>query len=101
MSWLEGAIIAFIMLSIGYVVWKGGAANPESTGTLGRKVTALGGKVASLEARVGHMGDDLAKLEREAATTKDIERLEELGERTFRSVDRIERVLIEKGLGGK
>lgn len=107
-STLEWAIIAFIVLTIGWCVWKGGAANPMGTGRLSRKVGRLSGDVSTLSQRVGHVERELEELKAEAATTKDIERLEErmlghkeLSERTNKSVDRIERYLIEKGLSGK
>lgn len=107
-DWLEWAITAFIIFGITYVVWKGGAANPEGTGSLGQKVNGLSGKMTALGTRVGHVEKELEELKEEAATTKDIARLEatmngyhQLAERTCKSVERIERFLIEKGLGGK
>lgn len=112
MSWLELAVIAFIIVSIGWVVWRGGAANPESTGSLGRKVAHLSSKVSTLDARSAHVEAELESLKKEAATTKDIDRIEErlatvraemdgdrkLAERTYRGVERIERILLERGL---
>lgn len=112
-DWIEWALIAFITGGIVLAVWKGGAANPEGTGSLGRKVTGLSGRVAHLDTRLGHVESELADVVRDGATTKDIARLEErmgtlkaemsghreLAERTWKSVDRIERFLIEKGLG--
>jgi outer membrane murein-binding lipoprotein Lpp len=109
-SWLEWAIIIFIVASIGTVVWRGGAANPEGTGTLGKKVSRLSGNVSTLSQRVGHLENEVADLMRDAATAKDLQRIEmlieertgaqrDLMERSARSIDRIERLLIEKGLG--
>ncbi|MGE0773536.1 MAG: hypothetical protein AB7L36_00635 [Sphingomonadaceae bacterium] len=114
-DWLDWAIIAFIIFGITYVVWKGGQANPEGTGTLGQKVSGLSGKVSALGTRIGHVEHEMEELKQEAATTKDIARLEEklstvraeiagdrdLAKRTYQSVERIERFLIEKGLGGR
>lgn len=117
MTWLEAAIIAFIILSIGYVVWRGGAANPEGTRSLGEKVSGLASKVVALSGRVGHVENEMKELKQEAATTKDIDRLEgmvdeklktvmaqmdghrELSAATNRNVDRIVNILLEKGLG--
>jgi outer membrane murein-binding lipoprotein Lpp len=117
MSWFELAIIAFIVLSIFYVVWRGGAANPESTGALGKKVDGISNKLTALSGRVGAVEKDFDELKAEAATTKDIARLEQLlnertqtlqakiaghvevSQRTNHSVDRIERMLIDRGLG--
>lgn len=108
MSLFEWAVIAFIAGSILYHVWRGGSRNPESTGSLGRKVTGLSSRVSSLASDFSRLNDDVEALQRDTATTKDVARLEErmkgqaaLAERTYRSVDRIERYLIDKGLSGK
>lgn len=115
MSWFEGAIVAFITLSILYHVWKGGAANPESTGTVGRKFTGLAAEVAGLGGRLRHVETEVKELKGEAATTKDIARIEErintvraeaeghraLSQQTNDSVRRIERIILEKGLSSK
>ncbi len=98
MSILEMAIIVFILCGIGWVIWRGGASNPIGTGALERKVQSLSTSVGKLDTRVGHVEAGLAELKEEAATTQDIKRLEELGERTYRSVDRIERIILEKGM---
>ena len=116
-DWIELAIIAFILAGIGVAVWKGGAANPEGTGSLGRKVNTISSKVSTLSVRLGHLESEFVELKAEAATTEDVARIEqlmaekfntmraeiaghrELAERTHRGVDRIERLLIEKGLG--
>lgn len=113
-SWVEWAIVAFIFVGILFAIWRGGAANPVSTGALEQKVGQLSGKVGRLDTRVGHVESEVAELKEEVATVKDIQRIEErietvraeagghraLSEATNRSVERIERVLIEKGLGG-
>ncbi|MBN9504936.1 MAG: hypothetical protein J0I69_02825 [Altererythrobacter sp.] len=99
MTMFEWAIIAFIVVSILWHVWKTGAANPESTGTLGKKVAGLSTEVGKVSGRVKHLEEDMAELKEEAATGQDIKRLEQLGERTWRSIERIERIILEKGLG--
>lgn len=113
-QWL---IIAFVVLSILYHVWKGGAANPQSTGSLDRKVNILSGQMTGLSGRVGQVETQMKEMKEEAASTKDVEKLEDLidarmatvraeieghrnlSQATNESVRRIERVLIEKGLG--
>lgn len=108
MSLFEMAIIAFITLSILFHVWKGGATNPVGTGKLQHDVSNVRQQVTALGSRVGHVEEDMKELKKEAATTKDIAivRVEIEGHRalsqaTNDSVRRIERLLIEKGLGGK
>lgn len=109
----ELAIILFILLGIGWVVWKGGAANPEGTGTLGRRVNGISNKVSALSTRIEHIESDIEEMKHGAATTKDIQRLEglietvraemagdrKMSDRTQHSLDRIERLILEKGLG--
>ena len=111
--WLQWAIIAFIVLGIGFVIFRGGTANPEGTGQLGRKFNEMAKDMNTLNGRVGFLETDLDELKREVATTKDIQRIEEriatvraeaaghreVSQATRHSVDRIERLLIEKGLG--
>lgn len=113
MNVFEWAVVAFIVASILYHVWRTGAANPTSTRELGGDLSGLSSTVVAMSGRVGAVEKKLEELERETATTKDIERIEEkigtvyatmeghqaLSARTNRSVDRIEQMLIERGLG--
>jgi hypothetical protein len=107
---VQWAIIAFIVIVLLYLVWRGGAANPESTGSLDRKVNVLSGQVSALSTRVGHVETGMKKLQDDGASTKDItllrelidERLKsqkELSEATNRNVQRIYDIMLEKGLG--
>ena len=109
-DWFQWAIVAFIVLSILFHVWKGGTANPESTGSLGRKVNGLTAEVFALSGRVRHVEAGMKKLEQEAATSRDVEQLKELiderlksqkelSEATNRNVQRIYDIMLERGLG--
>lgn len=107
-SLLEWAIIAFIIISMVVIIWRGGAANPESTGRLGRKVEVLGKEVTDIDRRVKHVEEDVGELSKKAVTQTDLAALRaemkgdrELAQRTFKSIDRIEHMLLEKGLSGK
>ena len=75
-NWFELIIIAVIMLGIGIAVWKGGAANPEGTGSLGRKVTKLDKEVISLTDKVTAIQGELTRIDNNAASKADIRRLE-------------------------
>lgn len=111
-DWLEWAIIVFIVLSIGFIALRHGRANPENTGRIGRKVNDVASDVQALSGRLGFFEEELEELKRDAATVKDIARLEEriqtvraemqghhaLSQQTNSSVTRIERLLIERGL---
>lgn len=78
---LEWAIIAFIVMAIGYIVWRGGAANPQGTGALGRKVSHLDGTVMRLARETEEIDRRVVEIERTAAKASDIKRLErQLGE---------------------
>ncbi|MFZ5749081.1 MAG: hypothetical protein ACOY45_15660 [Pseudomonadota bacterium] len=105
---LQWTIVCFIVLFIVWHVFRSGARNPETTGDLGVKVSGLSNQMTTLTGRLRHVEVKVDELEREAATVKDIQRLEErieghhqLSQRTNHSVERIERFLIEKGLSGK
>jgi hypothetical protein len=74
-DWFQWAIVAFIVLSILFHVWKGGATNPIGTGKLQHDVSNVRQQVTALGSRVGHVEDDMKELKREAATTKDIAHL--------------------------
>lgn len=107
-EWLQFLIIAMIVLGIGVAIWRGGSANPTGTGQVGRQVANLKNDVTGLSARVGHIESDLEELKEEAATSKDIDGLRRefegdrrINERTFASVQRIEQMLIERGLGDR
>lgn len=112
MSIFEWAVIAFITASILFHVWRTGAANPESTGALGSKLNALSRDIGKLGGRVGQVETRMQDLEREAASTKDIARVEEsietvkaiiqghrdLSAQTNRDVQRLYDVLVPRGL---
>lgn len=72
----ELAIIAFIILGIAVAIWKGGAANPESTGSLGKKITTLDQDVKRIDGDLKHVRDEFDRLNSQAATKADIKRLE-------------------------
>lgn len=105
-SWFEWAIIAFIVLAIAFVVWKGGAANPMGTGRLSRKVGHLDATVGRLGVRVGHVEDEVEELKGQMASKADIATLRaeisgvrDMLVRNERGLNRIVDILLEKGLG--
>ena len=75
-NWLELAIIAFIIGTIGVVIWKGGSANPEGTGSLGRKVNVLDRDVRKLGGDFEDIERRLGEIERTTAKASDIKRIE-------------------------
>lgn len=107
------AIIAVILLGIGVSIWKGGAANPEGTGTLGRRVNTMSNKISAMNARISNIEIDIQEIKQEAVTGQDLAKVgglidtlraevagdRKLAERTQHSLDRIERLIIERGLG--
>lgn len=75
-SWVEIGIMLVIFAGIGVAIWKGGQANPEGTGKLGREVGGLKTEVHGFGLRLGRVEEELDQLEKEAATKADIKRLE-------------------------
>lgn len=86
-SWLELAIIAFIILAIGATVWRGGMANPEGTGSLGRKLNAMKSKLDGLETEVKSIDSRVAEIDRRTATIDDIRKIERLLEKHGRCLE--------------
>lgn len=66
---LEVAIIAFIALGFGIVIWKGGARNPVGTGSLHSRLSEIKVRFDEIETRV-------EAVESKAASGEDIKRLE-------------------------
>jgi chromosome segregation ATPase len=75
-SYLEWAIIALILAGIALAIWRGGAANPVSTGGLRLRLNALDGDMKALSTKVGTVETRVAELDQRAATKGDIERIE-------------------------
>lgn len=75
-DWLELAIIAFIVIGIGWVVFRGGQANPESTGDLGQQLASLSSEQRGMNARLGELEKDVDRLDKDAASKADIKRVE-------------------------
>lgn len=125
-SFLEMAVIAFIIVGIAYTVFRQGQANPESTGKIGKELSALKSDVAAIKGTVDGVEKDfksvngklnmldrkVTEIERASVTADDIAMLKELieakhearGERISSiqsDVAIIKNYLIEKGLGGR
>lgn len=87
-TWLEPALIILIMTGIVLAIWKGGQANPEGTGTLGKRLGRLEGKVSSVASQVGTIEKQVEDIERRSAKASDIERLErQLAEQSKRMAE--------------
>ncbi len=67
-SWIEVAIIIFILCGIGLVLWKGGASNPVGTGRLEKRVSAVKSQVEKLSAKV-------SSLDEMSASSADVDQL--------------------------
>ena len=118
-DWLELAIIAFIMLGIGWVIFRGGQANPESTGELGQQLANLSSEQRGIGQRLADLEKDVDRLDKDAASKADIKRVEKgLSELTVQvaelaknaasrestlthvaaQVDRLYQVIVNKGM---
>jgi len=82
--YLELVIIGIILVGIGVVIWRGGAATPVGTGTLQHDVSSM------RQEHVAH-GRRLKKLEEATASAKDVEELSEALKKQQARIDSIER----------
>lgn len=94
----ELAIIAFIIVSIGVVIWRGGAANPESTGSLGRKISTLDRDVKQLDSEIRDVKSEFERLNSQSATKADIKRLERKVDDHCGAVEQVKQQVNELGL---
>lgn len=118
-SWLELAIIGFIIAGIAVTIFKGGAANPETTGSLGKQVREVKSNVRILTGKVDEIERQVVGLENSSAKSFDLQRMEkdvgdlkrEVGnlresvaaqhadiEHTRRQVDRLYDFIVERGM---
>lgn len=82
-NYLEAAIVGFIVVTMAFFIWRGGAANPEGTGSLGRRVTAmksemqhLKSSVDAIKSEVTSIDSRVAEIDRRGATSEDIRGIE-------------------------
>lgn len=76
MSYFEAAIIAFILLGIAVATWRGGQANPESTGRLSRRMGQFESELKQVKGKVDTIETRVTEIDRRGATIQDIERIE-------------------------
>lgn len=76
---IEILIIIFIIVGISIVIWlgwKGGAANPVSTGSLDERLHSFDTELSGMRSQVDQIEDRVEKIEGHYAKATDIERLE-------------------------
>jgi chromosome segregation ATPase len=91
-EWFELAIIAFILIGIGMIVWKGGAANPVGTGRLQGAVRRLQGEVKGIGLKLEELDSDACKKGDFALLQQAFEAEQERVKQAF---DTLERVTLE------
>ncbi|MFO6448969.1 hypothetical protein ACLBKU_17690, partial [Erythrobacter sp. NE805] len=65
-NWLEISIILFIFGGIGVVIWlgwKGGAANPVTTGNLDERLNSFNTELSGVRSKVGEIEERVEKME--------------------------------------
>lgn len=98
---IELLIILVIVIGIGAAVWRGGARNPVSTGSIDKKLATVGSELASIKASIdgelvavknkfGDIETRVGKIEKAAATADDIKRLEKAVEKVAKVLPDIE-----------
>lgn len=82
-NWIEGAVILFIIGVMGFLTWRGGAANPVGTGGLDKRMTSLSAEIKAVDSevkgvvsKVGEIEDRLEDMEKISAKVADIKRVE-------------------------
>ena len=85
-NYFELVIIGFIQIGIAVAIFKGGAANPQGTGALGKRLYALDQEVKRIDAK--------------AATKADVKRIEATLTEQSSSIDNIEQKLGKLGEDG-
>ena len=89
---IEILIILFILGSISVVIWlgwKGGAANPVSTGNLDERLHSFDTELSGMRSQVDQIEDRVEKIEGHYAKATDIERLEKQLRAQGRKMDKM------------
>jgi len=89
---IEIVIILFILGGISVVIWlgwKGGAANPVSTGTLDERLNSFDTELSGMRSQVDQIEDRVEKIEGHYAKASDIERLEKQLRAQGRKMDKM------------
>ncbi|VWX62558.1 hypothetical protein [Sphingorhabdus sp. 109] len=111
-SWIELAIMLFIIAGFAVVIWRGGQANPESTGRLGSRLTKVETKMTEVETEMEHVRDrlndfeiTLARVSDKMVTRVDLDNIEKLmardaetSRKTWKAVERLEGFFIENAI---
>lgn len=91
-NWIEIIIIIFIIMGISVVVyfsWKGGAANPVSTGNLDERLNSFDTELSGMRVRVDQIQGRVETIEGHYAKASDIERLEKQLRAQARKMDKV------------
>lgn len=91
-SWFEILIIVFIIIGISVVVyfsWKGGAANPVSTGNLDDRLHSFDTELSGMRSQVDQIEGRVETIEGHYAKASDIERLEKQLRAQGRKMDKM------------
>ncbi len=114
-SWVEIFIMAIIVAGFAVVIWRGGQANPEGTGRLGRRLNKVESKMAEVETEMEHVRDRLAQFEMtlekvsaKMVTKSDLDNIEKLMARdaqtstkTWAAIQRLEGFFLEDAIKGR
>ncbi|QPL39372.1 hypothetical protein IT881_15135 [Erythrobacter sp. A30-3] len=86
---MELAIIAMILLGIGFTIWRGGAANPVGTGIVQHKLKNVSQEVHALDTGYRRLDNEIRALRESAASIEGIANLKEALEAERRRTDKI------------
>ena len=91
-NWIEILIIIFIIIGISVVVWlswKGGAANPVTTGNLDERLNSFDTELSGMRVQVDQIEGRVETIEGHYAKASDIERLEKQLRAQARKMDKV------------
>ena len=91
MSYIEVAIIAFIILAMVFLIWRGGQKNPVPTGTLNSRLDQQDAQLKAVGVKVSEIEERIEDIEGQAAKVDDIKRLENRLKLHDRKMDEVAR----------
>ena len=118
-NWNEYLIAEVIGLGVLLAIWRGGQANPLSTGQISRRLGRLENAQVAQDEKINQLDEDLKQVKATMATGDALEALQDtidkkfeviraeaqgdraLAQRTWNAIDRIQNYFVEFGIGRK
>lgn len=105
-NWTEYLVAAVIVIGLSFAVFRGGQANPFSTGQISRRLGRVEAENKAMSAKIDELETSVDTLKSQMATTSDVVRLEmkiqsltAMVERSWHAIDRMQNYWVEIGIG--